>query len=449
MDLPPSPAPPVIGTGNGDLPSQKRGLTLEEKVNITTGMDMLGPCLGNTGEISRFGWKGLCLQDSPLGVRLADFASAFPAGVRAAASRQAAGGRNWEGFDGDPFLAGAATVVTIEGYQSVGVIDIANEQEHYRGGSSASQISSSNIDDRTMHELPGLPLAFCRGRQADAGVPEQQAYQWDTEGELGFQGCRTAGCPGPLKSHEHVLGSRARGDSGANGSVPMARLDDMVIRTLGAWYKVGQDRDYPAVDLPHVNCGSFSLPPSLTFAQFLTPWISRAQARLTSYFRSCPPPNNVQADHHKLIRKIGAASTILLKNAYRTLPLEVKNVSIGISAPTRGPNPDGPNGCTEYAKHCWTKAAGVNATASTSVLPAGPSSVGNEVSQLYLGFPSAYSEPPKVLRGFARTMLALEQTKTVTIPLGQKDQLVLASGTFKVMVGSLSHAIHLEGTFQL
>jgi hypothetical protein len=37
-------------------------------------------------------------------------------------ARQAAGGRNWEGFGGDPFLAGAATVVTIEGYQSVGAI---------------------------------------------------------------------------------------------------------------------------------------------------------------------------------------------------------------------------------------------------------------------------------------------------------------------------------------
>jgi hypothetical protein len=30
---------------------------------------------------------------------------------------------------------------------------IANEQEHYRGGSSAAQIASSNIDDRTMHEV--------------------------------------------------------------------------------------------------------------------------------------------------------------------------------------------------------------------------------------------------------------------------------------------------------
>jgi beta-glucosidase len=34
----------------------------------------------------------------------------------------------------------------------------------------------------------------------------------------------------------------------------------------------------------------------------------------------------VQADHYKLIREIGAASTILLKNANNALPLEVKHM---------------------------------------------------------------------------------------------------------------------------
>jgi beta-glucosidase len=83
---------------------------------------------------------------------------------------------------------------------------------------------------------------------------------------------------------------------------------------------------------------------------------------------------------------------------------------------------------------------------------------GNEVSQLYLGFPRAHSEPPKVLRGFARTMLERGDSRTVTMSLRQKDvsvwdvvtqQWLLAKGTFVVMVGSSSRAIHLEGTFQL
>lgn len=48
-----------------------------------------------------------------------------------------------------------------------------------------------------------------------------------------------------------------------NGSVPLSRVDDMVTRTLAAWYKAGQDKNYPktnfnwtAVDAPgnkHIN----------------------------------------------------------------------------------------------------------------------------------------------------------------------------------------------------
>jgi len=174
-----------------------QGLSLEEKVNVTTGVDILGRCVGNTGTIPRIGWKGFCLEDSPLGVRLTDFVSAGPAGINAAATwdvdlikargvamgeehrgkgvnvalgpmtnmgRQAAAGRNWEGFGGDPFLSGVATAATIEGMQSVGVIAtvkhyIGNEQEHFRGGSEAAQIYSSNIDDKTLHEVYLWPFA--------------------------------------------------------------------------------------------------------------------------------------------------------------------------------------------------------------------------------------------------------------------------------------------------
>ncbi|KAJ7477444.1 glycoside hydrolase superfamily [Mycena latifolia] len=806
------PAPPVLGTGDWKSAVQKAtqvvaGLTVEEKVNVTTGVDVLGPCLGNTGEIPRIGWKGLCLHDSPLGVRLAKFASAFPAGINAAATwdldlikargtamgqehrgkgvnvalgpmtnlgRQAAAGRNWEGFGGDPFLAGGATAVTIEGYQSVGVIAtvkhyIANEQEHYRGGSSAAQISSANIDDRTMHEVYLWP--FAEAVKVGVGsvmcsynkINQTQACQNSKlingilKEELGFQGFimsdwaamingvqpALAGldmnmpgfigygvgeqsAPDPSKATNSYWGA-ALVEMVRNGSVPEARLDDMVIRTLAAWYKMGQDRDYPDVDLNHDECGSLPFPLSLSI---VTPWVTRAQGLLASYFRPCGYPyTNVQADHFKLIREIGAASTILLKNMHSALPLAVKNIKrIGIFGSDAGPNPDGPNSCSDrgcnrgtlamgwgsgtadfpylidplsaitahvqsidptvviesvlsdsnlaqvtavasLADTClvfvnadsgeayitvegntgdrndlnfwhngdalvaataavcantivvqhvvgpvlmeswidhpnvtavlhaglpgqesgnalvdvlfadgsqatnpsgrlpytiarqredypadilyssdmqtpqityeealnidyrWFDAKGIsprfefgfglsyttfaysglavsvrstgpNATISASAsvptsfsVPANtttaraplasPSSVGdiggpavlyeeilavsfrvqntgelagNEVSQLYLGFPAAYGEPPKVLRGFARTMLGRGQSKTVTIPLRRKDvsvwdvvsqQWELAKGIFSVMIGSSSRAIHLEGTFQL
>ncbi|KAJ7629867.1 hypothetical protein B0H17DRAFT_1218015 [Mycena rosella] len=38
---------------------------------------------------------------------------------------------------------------------------------------------------------------------------------------------------------------------------------------------------------------------------------------------------------------------------------------------------------------------------------------GHEVSQLYLDFPAAYAELPKLLRGFARTLLNRGQRQTV------------------------------------
>ncbi|KAJ7727439.1 H antigen precursor [Mycena maculata] len=79
------PAPNVKGEGDWAAAVTKARaftaqLTLDEKIKVTTGVDVLGRCVGNTGTIPRLGWKGFCL-DSPLGVRLADFASAFPAGI--------------------------------------------------------------------------------------------------------------------------------------------------------------------------------------------------------------------------------------------------------------------------------------------------------------------------------------------------------------------------------
>lgn len=61
--------------------------TLEEKVNLTTGVGwQIGRCVGNIPAIPSQGFPGLCLEDSPLGVRFADFVSAFPAGINVAST---------------------------------------------------------------------------------------------------------------------------------------------------------------------------------------------------------------------------------------------------------------------------------------------------------------------------------------------------------------------------
>ncbi len=168
-------------------------LTLTEKVNLTTGTgNQADLCTGNTGSVPRVGgiegtgFRHICLQDGPNGVRYTDLNSAYPSGITAAATfsrellqrrgralgaefrdkgvdvllgpvvgplgRDPAGGRNWEGFSPDPYLSGVAVAETVTGTQDAGVVAsvkhyILNEQEHFRGG------ISSNLDDKTMHEL--------------------------------------------------------------------------------------------------------------------------------------------------------------------------------------------------------------------------------------------------------------------------------------------------------
>jgi beta-glucosidase len=80
--------------------------------------------------------------------------------------RMPAAGRNWEGFGADPYLQGIAAAQTIKGIQEEGVMAtikhfIGNEQEHFRQSWEwgLPNAMSSNIDDRTLHEMYGWPFA--------------------------------------------------------------------------------------------------------------------------------------------------------------------------------------------------------------------------------------------------------------------------------------------------
>jgi beta-glucosidase len=73
--------------------------------------------------------------------------------------------RHQEGFSPDPYLAGALVAPMVKGIQDAGVMActkhyVGNEQEHFRQPSEAQNYGfnitesvSSNIDDKTMHEL--------------------------------------------------------------------------------------------------------------------------------------------------------------------------------------------------------------------------------------------------------------------------------------------------------
>ncbi|KAJ7603998.1 glycoside hydrolase family 3 protein [Mycena polygramma] len=339
------------------------GFTLEEKANVSTGVGWMGGrCVGNTPPIGVNGSKfpGLCLESLPgTGVRFADFITAFPTGVNTAATfnrklirrrglfmgrehvgkgvnvalgpmmnigRVAQGGRNWEGFGADPFLAGEAAYETILGMQEGGVQACAkhlinNEQEHFR------MQESSDVDDRTQHEI----YAHSFLRSIMAGVASC-VFRYSFR-EFGFQGYIMSDWSATHSTISAITGldMTMPGDItflsntswfGANltayvqnDTIPAARLDDMATRIIAGWYFLHQDAgDYPATNFDAFN---------------------PANEETNEHV-------DVQEDHCKVVREIGAASTVLLKNTNGALPLK-KPRSIVLVGSDAGPGKYGPN----------------------------------------------------------------------------------------------------------
>ncbi|CAE6484671.1 unnamed protein product [Rhizoctonia solani] len=99
-----------------------------------------------------------------------------------------------------------------------------------------------------------------------------------------------------------------------NGQITQERVTDMAERIVAAWYLVGQDKNFPDVNF--------------------------------DAFRPLDPFNkhvDVQADHYKLVREMGAASTVLLKNVKGALPLK-KPITMALIGSDAGPAQRGPNG---------------------------------------------------------------------------------------------------------
>jgi beta-glucosidase len=127
--------------------------------------------------------------------------------------RSGYGGRNWEGFAADPYLSGIAMEQTITGHQDAGVQAcakhyIGNEQEAQRNPTYDTNVTttktksalSSNMDDRTMHELYLWPFAnavhakaasvMCSYQRINGsyGCQNSKTQNGLLKTELGFQG---------------------------------------------------------------------------------------------------------------------------------------------------------------------------------------------------------------------------------------------------------------------
>ncbi|KXJ94594.1 putative beta-glucosidase A [Microdochium bolleyi] len=382
-------------------------MTLLEKVNLTTGTGWQSDkCVGNTGSVPRLGIRSLCLQDSPLGTRFADYASAFTSGQTIAASwdrgliyqrghgigseqkakgisvmlgpavgplgRAPAGGRNWEGFSPDPYLTGVAAAESIRGIQDAGVIAtlkhyIGNEQEHFRVAGEArgynytiNESSSSNIDDKTMHELYLWPFAdgvragvgsiMCSYQQINNsyGCQNSATLNGLLKGELGFQGfvmsdwqAQHTGAAAAVAGLDMTMPGDTRFNTGVsywganltlavlNGTVPEYRIDDMAMRIVSALYYVGIGTDVQEANFDSWTKQTFG--PKHYYAK-------DGQQQINDHV-------DVQGDHGLEIRNASAKSTVILKNN-GILPLH-KPRFLAVIGQDAGANPKGPNGCSD------------------------------------------------------------------------------------------------------
>ncbi|QRW20796.1 glycoside hydrolase family 3 protein [Rhizoctonia solani] len=319
-------------------------MTLEEKVNITTGIGSSSTCAGNTGAVPRLNIPTFCLQDGPAGVRPADFASQFPAQVTVAATwdrdliydravaiadefrgkgvhvalapvtggplgRSPLGGRNWEGFSADPYLSSIGSYITVKGIQDRGVVATSKhyslyEQETYRNqkllpprynGTYHPLPISSDVDD--VGHLPrNIPVVVCRGFRAGTG-----SIMCSYNRVNGSHGCEDDVTLNQVLKGELDYQGYVMSDWYAHWTNEGAALGgmDMTMPGTGFWgadlvalVKNGTDKGFPSLQYNTSGIGSQT-------------------------YLALNPGNtnvNVQADHYKLIRKIGEESATLLKN---------------------------------------------------------------------------------------------------------------------------------------
>ncbi|KAJ5220645.1 uncharacterized protein N7469_009532 [Penicillium citrinum] len=287
------PSPKGSGTGNWAAAYKQAEefvgkLTAEEKVNLTAGVTVNNGCSGNIAPIERLGFPGFCVSDAGNGLRGTDYVNNWPSGLHVGASwnkdlakqrgahmgaefrrkgvnlllgpvvgplgRVAEGGRNWEGFTDDPYLAGGLVYETVQGIQSAGVGAstkhyIANEQETNRNSMTNEQgewteAVSSNIDDKTMHELylwpfqdavlAGSASVMCSYQRINNsyGCQNSKTLNGLLKTELGFKG--------------YVVtdwGAQHAGIAAANAGLDMVMPSSEII--IATWYQLNQTEGIP------------------------------------------------------------------------------------------------------------------------------------------------------------------------------------------------------------
>ncbi|KAL2067677.1 hypothetical protein VTL71DRAFT_15773 [Oculimacula yallundae] len=290
-------------------------MTIEEKVNLTHGFNQppINGCNGRIGTVERLGFRGLCLLNAGNGVGGSEGGNGYPAALHVGASwsrdlayerslhmgrefkrkgvnialgpaagalgRLPKGGRNWESPSNDPYLAGVLTYETTVGLQKSVMAClkhfIGNEQETSRKAPrkftedpaqdhlwAHNASVSSNIDDKTMHELylwpfydsvkAGAGSVMCAFQRVNNSYSCQNSKVLNgfLKTEMAFEGFvmsdwyeQKSGVGSALAGLDVAMPISPLWASGGleemvrNGSVPEARVDDIAIRVIAAAWK--------------------------------------------------------------------------------------------------------------------------------------------------------------------------------------------------------------------
>ncbi|GIZ40921.1 hypothetical protein CKM354_000424100 [Cercospora kikuchii] len=314
------PSPNGQGDGNWTEAYEKARDTVSqmtdaEKNNITIPSSDNRGCTGFTGTVERLGFPGICLNDGPSGFRGESngTSTGFPAQIHIGASwdrnlayqrakqlgiefkakgvnvflgpvvgplgRVVTGGRNWEGFSNDPYLAGQLVDPAIRGLQENVIASvkhfIANEQETNRNpfvqgllaplGLNLNVSLSSNVDDRPMHELylwpfydavrAGAGSVMCSYQNINGsyGCQNSKTLNGLLKTELGFRGfvlsdwyAQHTGIASANAGMDMVMptdiywGDETLAKAVDNGTVNATRLDDMATRILATWHRFAE-----------------------------------------------------------------------------------------------------------------------------------------------------------------------------------------------------------------
>ena len=238
-------------------------------------------------------------------------------------------------------------------------------------GYNISETLSSNIDDKTMHELYLWPFAdavragvgsvMCSYQQINNsyGCQNSQTLNNLLKNELGFQGfvmsdwqAQHTGAASAVAGLDMTMPGDTEFNTGVsywganltlavlNGTVPAYRIDDMAMRVMAAYFKV-----IKKIELDPIN---FSFWTSNTYGPIH--WAAEKGYQQINFHV------DVRADHGNLIREIGAKGTVLLKNT-GSLPLK-KPKFLAVIGEDAGSNPNGYSSCSDRGCDTGTLAMG-------------------------------------------------------------------------------------------